>query len=197
VTSIPTRHGRDPSGESARTDAQLLERIALEDLGALGELYDRHHADVRRVLERVTRRSADVDDLVQATFLALQPLAGRFVGDGSARAWLCGIAVRLASRNERGVRRWIRALTSLSWSVVVPPPATPETQASGREELVVLEQALWKMSAKKRAAFVLIEVQGMPVEEVARALQIPVASVRSRLFHAKKQLRKALRGAAW
>ena len=182
MTAIPTRRGRGPSGESARTDAQLLERIALEDLGALGELYDRHHTDVRRVLERVTRRSADVDDLVQATFLALQPLAGGFVGDGSARAWLCGIAVRLASRNERGVRRWIRALTSFSWSVVVPPPVTPETQASGREELVVLEQALWKMSAKKRSAFVLIEVQGLPVEEAARALQIPVASVRTRLF---------------
>jgi RNA polymerase sigma-70 factor (ECF subfamily) len=197
VTSVPKRRVHGHSGESARTDADLLESIAGEDLGALGELYDRYHVDVRRVIERVTRRSADVDDLVQVTFLALRSLARGFVGTGSARGWLCGIAVRLASRNERGVRRWMRVLTSLPFSVAAAPPVTPESEVSGREELVVLERALWKMSAKKRAAFVLVEVEGVPVEDVALALQIPVASVRTRLFHARKELRKALRGAAW
>jgi RNA polymerase sigma-70 factor (ECF subfamily) len=197
VTSTQKRRGADQCGDRARTDAELLESITAEDLSALGELYDRHHADVRRVLERVTRRSSDVDDLVQATFLAVRPIARGFVGDGPARAWLCGIAIRLASRNERALQRWVRALTSLSWSVLAPPPVTPDRQASGREELAVVEQALWKMSAKKRAAFVLVEMQGVPVEEAAIALRIPVASVRTRLFHAKKDLRKALRGAAW
>ena len=81
--------------------------------------------------------------------------------------------MRLASRNERGLRRWIRALTSLSWSAVVAAPLTPEREASGREELVVLETALSKLSAKKRSAFVLVEVQGMPVEDAAIALRDP------------------------
>ena len=52
---MPTRRGRGNAGESPRTDAALLGSIAAGDLGALGELYDRHHADVRCVLERVTR----------------------------------------------------------------------------------------------------------------------------------------------
>ncbi len=197
MTSMRRRdvHGR--SGESTRTDTELLESVAAEDLGALGELYDRHQADVRRVIERVTRRSADVDDLVQATFLKLPSLARGFVGGGSARGWLCGIAVRLASRNERGLRRWMHVLTSLPFGVAPAPPITPERHASAREELAVLERTLWKMSPKKRAAFVLVEVEGVPVEDVAAALQVPASSVRTRLFYAKKALRKALRGAAW
>ena len=194
---IPTRAPTLRIVKAARTDSELLARVAGEDLSALGELYDRHHGDVRRVLDRVTGRSPDVDDLVQATFLELPKLARAFDGRCSARAWLCGLAIRLASRNRRGLVRWMRVLTSLPFALGAAPPVTPERQASDREDLVVLERSLARLTAKKRAAFLLVEVEGVSVDEAAVALQIPVSSVRTRLFHARRELRKAMRGASW
>ena len=181
---------------NASSDAELLARVAGEDLSALGELYDRHQTDVRRMLDRVTGRSPDVDDLVQATFLELPKLARAFDGRCSARAWLCGIAIRLASRNQRGLMRWMRVLTSLPFVLGGALPVSPERHASDREALTGLERGVAKLTVKKRTALLLVEVEGVSVDEAAIALGIPVSSVRRRLFHARKELRGTTRRAA-
>ena len=129
-----------------RSDALLLGLVHSGDLSALGELYDRYHRDVWRVLQRVMRGEPDVDDLVQATFLALPKIAGKFEGDAPCRGWLCGIAVRLASRHRRGVGRWLRALTSFGETQRDAGLRDPESHASGREELRRFEAALDKIS---------------------------------------------------
>jgi RNA polymerase sigma-70 factor (ECF subfamily) len=68
----------------------------------------------------------------------------------------------------------------------------PEYQAGRREELRVLEDTLSNLSPKMRAVFVLVELQGLSHAEVAEALQIPLPTVRTRLFGAKAALRKSL-----
>ena len=127
-TRAPTLH----VVPKASSDAELLARVAGEDLSALGELYDRYQADVRRMLDRITGGSPDVDDLVQATFLELPTLARAFDARCSARAWLCGIAIRLASRNQRGLMRWMRVLTSLPIVLGGALPVSPERAICSR-----------------------------------------------------------------
>jgi RNA polymerase sigma-70 factor (ECF subfamily) len=181
-----------------RTDAELLELVAREDLTALGELFDRHHADVRRVLARVLPGSGDVDDLVQATFLALPRAAGNFEGTGSCKPWLSGIAVKLAFRHRRGLGRFLRALASFGDASMNRVERTPEAETSDKQELAIFERALATMSEKKRVAFVLIELEGLTAEEAGRALDIPAATARTRVFHARAELRAAMkRGGAW
>ena len=175
-----------------RSDGELLSLVHRGDLSALGELYDRYHADVRRVLHRVMRGAADVDDLVQTTFLALPKIAGSFEGDGPCRGWLCGITVRLASRHRRSLGRWLRTLTSFEQTPSDRSPRDPESHASEREELRRFETALGKISQKKRDAFVLVALEGVAVEEAASALGIPVPTVRTRLFSARNELRAAM-----
>ena len=177
----------------ARSDADLLAQIARGEVLELGELYDRYHRDVWRVLHRTMVSNADVDDLVQATFLALPKIAGSFDGRDSCRGWLCGIAVRLAARQRRGVGRWIRTLISFREVANEAPPPSPQAIASGRQELRALERALAKLGAKKRDAFVLVELEGLSNEEAARALEVPSATVRTRLFHARAELARALK----
>jgi RNA polymerase sigma-70 factor (ECF subfamily) len=176
----------------AVTDASLLTDIAHEDLGALGVLYDRHAKSVWRVVQRVTNGAGDADDIVHATFLKVPQLAASFDGRPSARSWLIGIAVRLALRHTRTLGRFVGMLKRFSNATRDADRLDPEVLVSGRAELVVLEGAVRRLSPAKRAVFVMIELEGLSNDEVARDLGIPAATVRTRLFHAKQELRDAL-----
>jgi RNA polymerase sigma-70 factor (ECF subfamily) len=70
------------------------------------------------------------------------------------------------------------------------PEAWPE--ASGNEQLAVLDRAMAALSDKKRAVFVLVELEGLSSEEVGESLDLPAATVRTRLFHARRELKAAL-----
>ena len=177
-----------------RTDAELMTLIASGTSSALGEIYDRYYADVHRVLARVASNAADVDDLVQTTFLELPKIAASFDGRESARAWIIGVAVRLASRRRRSLARWFRALGALVHVVPAHTDGDPETSARERQELSLFERALADLSVEKRSVFVLIEIEGVPSADVARSLEIPPTTVRTRLFKARAELRAAMKG---
>ena len=175
------------------TDAELLADVAQGHLGALGELYDRYARDVWRAVRRSLPPGADVEDIVHATFLNLPRIASSYDGRATCRNWLCGIGVRLAMRHIRGVGRFRRMLGSFAQTLVGRKTRDPERRASDNQELVVLESALAQLSEKKRAIFVLVELEGLSAEEAARALEIPAATARTRLFHARRELQQALR----
>jgi RNA polymerase sigma-70 factor (ECF subfamily) len=183
---------RRPLETEPTTDAALLEAVARDDLGALGVLYDRHAKAVWRVVHRVTNGAADVDDLVQATFLQLPKLAAGFDGRPSARSWLIGIAVRLSLRHLRGMGRFTRMLARFAHVTRRDDTVDPEAHAAGRGRLRIVERALTDLSPAKRAVFILVEMEGLTHDEVARELAIPLATVRTRLFHAKRALVSAL-----
>jgi RNA polymerase sigma-70 factor (ECF subfamily) len=176
-----------------RSDAELLVEVGQGELAPLGELYDRYHADVWRVLHRMSEASSEVDDLVQATFLALPRLAGAYDGRASCKSWLVGIAVGLAARQRRSIGRLLRRLGAFRTIARLETVVDPEREAGSRQELEAFERALRSLPAKKREAFVLVELEGLSMTEAARALGIPPATVRTRLFHAKRALREAMK----
>jgi RNA polymerase sigma-70 factor (ECF subfamily) len=186
--TAPGRRSRVPG----LSDPVLVEQVARGDLGALGELYDRYARDVWRAARRSLPDGRDVEDVVHATFLNLPRIAATYDGRDRCRNWLCGIAVRLAMRHRRGAGRFRRMLEAFAGTRMGSTP-DPERRASGNEELVALDRAMAGLSEKKRAVFVLVELEGLSAEEVALALDIPPATVRTRLFHARRELQEALR----
>ena len=178
------RHGR--------SDAELLTSVADGDLVALGTIYDRHARDVWRVVQRVMAGSGDAEDVVHATFLKLPELASTFDGRASCRNWLCGIGARIALRHGRGARRFSMMLTRFAEVAAPPSILDPEVAASQREDVSCLERALASLSPKRRAVFILVELEGLDHGSVAAALDIPLATVRTRLFGAREALRNAL-----
>lgn len=178
---------------STRGDPELLQGIAHGDLACLGELYDRHAPGVWRAVSRALPGSPDVEDVVHATFLNLPRIAPSYDGRPECTGWLCGIAVRLALRHSRGAGRFRRMIESFTHAVRARSLSDPELSASVQEEVALFERALANMSAKKRAVFVLVELEGLTSEEVAKALETPAATVRTRLLHARRELQAALR----
>ena len=85
-------------------------------------------------------------------------------------------------------------LASFALGMTIRSSSNPERSASNQEELAIFERALAKLSARKRAVFVLVELEGLTSEEVAKALEIPAATVRTRLLHARRELHAAFHG---
>lgn len=183
-----------PKDRVGRSDAELMRGVAEGDLACLGELYDRHAHGVWRAVSRTLTGSADVEDVVHATFLNLPRIAISYDGRPECGAWLCGIAVRFSLRHSRGAGRFRQMLASFAHGVTACAPSDPERSASNQEELAIFERALATLSARKRAVFVLVELEGLTSEEAAKALEIPASTVRTRLLHARRELHAALQG---
>ena len=177
--------------EPERDDAPLMAATAAGDLGALGRLYDRHHADLRHFAERASPGGRDADDLVHEVFLTLPRAAKSFDGRPNAKPFLIGIAAQLLRRRSRSFARLTEALRRfrLEWS---PSPTTPEEALTGSEERARFARALDALSEEKRLVFLLVESEGMRGEDVAAALSIPVATVWTRLHYARRELRARL-----
>ena len=173
------------------SDAELLSRIATGELGALGILFDRYVEQVARFISRMGVRFGEVDDLVQLTFLDVVRASGSFDGRASARNWLLGIASHIVRRDNRSLRRAVRGLAAWANEPRVAPEM-PSQAFEVRESADRARRALDCLSSKKRETFVMVVLEGMSGEDVARVLGIPVATVWTRLHHARRELRAHL-----
>lgn len=176
---------------SAWSDHALLAALNRGQMDALGALYDRYHVAVYEFVRRATNDAHDVDDLVQATFLLAAKTATSHDGKQQCRPWLVGIAARMLYRRQRGLARWARALRELSFREA-GSYADPHRALSARDEVQRLSAALAQLSEPKRVVLLLAEAEEQSSEEIARALQVPIGTVWTRLHHARRDLRRLL-----
>lgn len=186
----PSRRSAElPAGES---DRDAFGRLLRGDIGALGVLYDNHYLAILRFIRRVTRNSADAEDLAQEVFLVAARSAASFDGRASCRPWLFGIAARLLLHRGRRSARLAQFLDRLACHPRHVPNTSPHDVLVRRELNEQLELALSRLSEEKRIVVLLTEVEGLKSEEVARILDIPVGTVWTRLHHARRALRQRL-----
>jgi RNA polymerase sigma-70 factor, ECF subfamily len=186
----------DPARSSDRSLAGMTDQAALEALnqgqiGALGLIYDRHSGAVYDFVRRAVNEQSDVDDIVQATFLSAAKTIASHDGKQTCRTWLVGIAGRILYRRRRGLSRWTRALRELAIRDS-DRCADPHQELSARDELQRLASALAQLSEPKRVVLLLAEAEEQSCEQIARALDVPVGTVWTRLHHARRELRRLL-----
>ena len=181
-------------GPAAVPDHVLFERMAGGDLAPLGELFDRYHTAVRHFLLSLQVDRADLDDLVQETFLTAARAAPNFRRDAPARPFLFGVAARLAWRRRRSFARLRRMLTSFGQRPSAAAPTAPEL-LEGDERRAQVHAALAKLSERHRTVLVMVEFGEMSGVQAAEALGIPAGTVWRRLSEARAALAHHLRAA--
>lgn len=172
------------------SDEALLAACGVGDTAALGALYDRHHDAVYRLISRLLRGDrAELDDLVQTTFLEAWRSAKRFDGRGAVRSYLLGIAANAVRHHIRGAMRRRTAIGS-----VPPPPAAglPDAAAIRTQQLGRLAAALDELPHDLRAVYVLCELEEVPGVEAARVLGVRAGTLWRRLHEARRALREAI-----
>jgi RNA polymerase sigma-70 factor (ECF subfamily) len=189
LTDKRWRRAREaPPPEDERGMTAALRR---GDLPALAWAFDRWHARVGVLARRLLSDEAAAQDVVQDTFAALPAAARRFRGDVDLETFLLSIAVKRARSHQRSAIRRRRALGRFR-EPPPPGPLDPECVSYRRQLASRLEAALDSIPLKLRLAFILCEVEGLSAVQVAVVAGIPVATVRTRLFHARRQLRDLL-----
>jgi RNA polymerase sigma-70 factor (ECF subfamily) len=189
-----------PAAEAAE-DARLVAAAEKGDRGAFDRLYRRHLDAVYARLTRVIGPVSERDDLVQQIFLDVYRALGRFRGDASFSTFLHRIVLNVAyehlERRRRGNGRGAPLpLDDRQLETLMAPGASPEQRARQREELRRLLALLDRLSPKRRAAFVLVAVECLSLDEAASLLGANAAAIKQRVIEARRELAVAIdRGA--
>jgi RNA polymerase sigma-70 factor (ECF subfamily) len=189
--------GATPADKFPDDAASLVERLVAKSSAALGQAYDLHHESVRAFTRRLLGDDAAAEDLVQETFIALPAAARKFDGSCSLKTFLTSIAVNRARHHLRAAARRRSAMARLGLQAGSPQGFTPEEQVGSDQMAEALVVLLDQLPVDQRIAFVLCEVEERTSSEVAVIVGASQATVRSRVFHAKRKLREALARGGW
>lgn len=202
---LPPR-GHLPARSEAAQDERdvvnaLVRRSAAGDDEAFSEIFQRFKDKVYRISWRFTRDHDEAMDLVQTVFIKVHRSLDSYREEASFATWIarvttnCGIDhVRARGREAR-----VELDESVETSAAVGsevftgrPPRGPGAALLDKELGLALHEAVEGLSEKHRSVFVLHCVEGMPYQGIADTLQISIGTVMSRLFHARRYLRKSL-----
>jgi RNA polymerase sigma-70 factor (ECF subfamily) len=152
------------------------------DSAGFGELYAEHFRAVWRTLQRLGVHPGSVDDATQEVFVTAWRKWDDFEGRSSARTWLLGIAIRVAS----DARRKQRPTEEVSVAIPMSGPG-PESQTASKEVGQRVEQLLAKLDPERREVLLLVDVEGYSVPEVATATGTNLNTLYTRLRTARQQ----------
>lgn len=181
----------DADGEPTHEHG-LVARLRRGDRAAIGEVYDTHQAAVQGFARRLTGDPAAAQDLVHEVFVALPGAAARFRGESTLRTLLLSMVVNHARHHLRAAARRRAAMERYAQEAPREGGATQDAHAHARDLARELSRALDTLPLDQRAAFVLCEVEERSAKEAGLIVGAPEATVRTRLFHAKKKLREEL-----
>jgi RNA polymerase sigma-70 factor (ECF subfamily) len=184
-TQRPDGATRSPN----RVDRELAALAQAGDREAFGELVKRYSGPARRVARAILGNPEDADDAAQDGFLAALRHLGRYDPGRPFGPWLLRIVSNAATDRRR--RRRVRAAEAIPAALPAGGPA-PGRAVDVNAMCQALRQALATLPERQRVAVVLFDVEGYSHAEIAEVLKIPVGTVRSHVFHARRALRKAL-----
>lgn len=167
-------------------DKALVQRILNGDEAAGERFVTEHYPAVYRFLLNLTGSKEDAEDLTQQTFLRAWEGLPKFRGGASLSTWLHSIAYREYTH-------WLRSRRNelpLDEAIGVPDP-----HATHELEGVLFRRALAQLPSEQREVVLLCYVQGLSTREAAKVLDVPVGTVKSRLFFARQRLKELLQDA--
>jgi RNA polymerase sigma-70 factor (ECF subfamily) len=173
------------------SDEVLIARIAGGDRLAMQVLFARHHVRVYRFVLRLVRNEATAEDLISDVFLDVWRQAGKFEGRSAVSTWMLSIARFKALSALR--RRPEQELDDKTAEQMEDHSDDPEVALAKKDKAAVLRQALSKLSAEHREVVDLVYYHEKSVEEVAGIVGIPEATVKTRMFYARKKLSELLK----
>ncbi len=184
-------------------DQLLVDRVKSGDQQAFNLLVRKYERKVFRLISRLVRDPAEVEDVSQEAFIKAYRALPQFRGDSAFYTWLYRIAVNTAKNHlvAQG-RRPIPLSDTLSEDEdgesfgredVVSDNRTPEAELLSRQIAETVNRAIEALPQDLRTAVTLREIEGLSYEEIAEAMNCPIGTVRSRIFRAREAIAQQLR----
>jgi RNA polymerase sigma-70 factor (ECF subfamily) len=173
------------------TDEVLIARIAGGDRLAMQVLFARHHVRMYRFVLRLVRNEATAEDLISEVFLDVWRQAGKFEGRSAVSTWMLSIARFKALSALR--RKPEAELDEETAERIEDDADDPETALAKKDKGALLRKCLSGLSNEHREIIDLVYYHEKSVEEVAGIVGIPEATVKTRMFYARKKLSELLK----
>jgi RNA polymerase sigma-70 factor (ECF subfamily) len=188
-TTIPDSRDTLP-GPYGEEEAQLIRRIALQDRHAFEALYRTYYRRLTRFLDRLTRKPQMIDEILDDTMLVVWRKAATFNGHSQVSTWIFAIAYRKAMRALKREGSRTQILFDPDEPLYAP---SPETAFIDGESRSAIRRLVAELSVEQRAVVELTYYHGCAYKEIADIVGCPVDTVKTRMFHARRKLRSALR----
>jgi RNA polymerase sigma-70 factor (ECF subfamily) len=182
-------------------DRQLVARAQRGDKRAFGLLVEKYQRKLARLLSRFIRDPAEVEDVTQEAFIKAYRALPAFRGDSAFYTWLYRIGINTAKNYLMAMGR--RAPTSTEVEAdeaegfeegeQLRDINTPESVLLSNEIAETVNSTIEKLPEELRTAIQLREIEGMSYEDIARVMDCPIGTVRSRIFRAREAIAEQLR----
>lgn len=182
-------------------DQRLVERVQRGDKQAFGLLVVKYQRKLMRLLSRLIRDSAEVEDVAQETFIKAYRALPSFRGDSAFYTWLYRIGINTAKNFL--VSQGRRAPTSTEFDSEEAETFdegdqlrdinTPERLLLSKQIGETVESAMDALPDELRTAIMLRELEGLSYEEIAVIMECPIGTVRSRIFRAREAISERLK----
>ena len=181
-------------------DQELVKQAQAGDTKAFEMLVTRYQQKVANIISRYVRDRDEVLDVAQEVFIKVYKALPRFRGDSAFYTWIYRIAINtsknhLVARSRRiqnsdvepeEAERYASALEMQNFD-------TPEAEYARQEIETAVTKAVDELPEDLRSAIVMREVDGLSYEEIAKAMDCPIGTVRSRIFRARDAIDRALK----
>jgi RNA polymerase sigma-70 factor, ECF subfamily len=185
-TGSAARSPAIPAAQELSSDQALMVRIAGGDQLAMRTLFARHRTALYRWLVRITGDSALAEDLLSEVFLDVWRQASRFKAHCSVSTWLFAVGRYKALSAKR--RRRDAALDAGLAQSLPDPLDDPELTLVKKSRSDLLARGLTKLSREHREVLDLVYYHGKSVKEVSEIVGVGEATVKTRMFYARKKL---------
>ncbi len=175
--------------DRAHLDIELVERYLAGDVEAFNELMSAHEDRVFATCLRMLRDREAALDATQDTFLTVFRKANRFHAKAAFSTWLYRVCVNTCYDYLRREKRTQAAALPDAHDA---PDISAGDLLESAEVRPDIESALLELTAEFRSAVVLVDLEGLSLEKASDILEVPLGTIKSRLFRARKQLAQTL-----
>ena len=182
-------------------DQELVERAQKGDKRAFELLVMKYQRKLARLLSRMVRDPAEIEDIAQESFIKAYRALPQFRGESAFYTWLYRIAVNTAKNYL--VARGRRAPTTTEFNAeeaegfedaeLLRDIATPEAELQTKQIANAVNKAVEALPEELRTAITLREIEGLSYEEIAQMMDCPIGTVRSRIFRAREAIAEKIR----
>ena len=175
------------------SDGECVRRVHEGNIDAFEVLVRRHQKTIFNLLYRMLGDYDEAAEAAQETFLSAYRAIGRFRGDSNFSTWVYRIAINQASSRRRNLSQsQARTLPLESAEKINQAGADPAERVEQQEIQQEVQKALKELDENDAAIILLRDLQDVPYEEVARVLNVPMGTVKSRLHRARRALKARL-----
>jgi RNA polymerase sigma-70 factor (ECF subfamily) len=182
-------------------DQQLVERAQKGDKRAFELLVMKYERKLGRLLSRMVRDAAEIDDITQESFIKAYRALPQFRGESAFYTWLYRIAVNTAKNYLMAKGKREVAASDLvdedgegMEDVLMPHDiATPDAELQTKQIAKAVNETVDALPEELRTAITLREIEGLSYEEIAAMMDCPIGTVRSRIFRAREAIAERIR----